>query len=57
MAALTTLTLAQKLALGNALTNAGKLVLSELQHSPVNGQANATAVLAATKTLLDGAQG
>lgn len=57
MASLTSLTLNQKQALGNALTNAGKLVLDELQHSPVNGQANATAVLAATKTLLDAAQG
>lgn len=56
MAALTTLTLNQKQALGNSLVNAGKLVLSELQHSPVNGQANAAAVLAATKVLLDAAQ-
>lgn len=57
MAALTTLTLNQKQALGNALINAGKLVLNELQHKPTNHQAVTTAALAATKTLLDGAQG
>lgn len=57
MAALTTLTLNQKQALANALENAAKLVYSEMQHSPVNDPANATAVLAATKVLLDGAQG
>jgi hypothetical protein len=57
MAALTTLTLAQKQALANALSNAAKLVYNELQHKPTNGQAATTAALAATKVLLDGAQG
>lgn len=57
MAALTTLTLNQKLALANSLQAAAALVYKEVQHSPVNSPALATAQLAATKTLLDAAQG
>ena len=57
MAALTTLTLNQKLLLANSLQAAAALVYAEVQHSPINAPALATAQLAATKVLLDGAQG
>lgn len=57
MAALTTLTLNQKLLLANSLTAAAALVHAEVQHSPTNGQVKTTAQLAATKVLLDAAQG
>lgn len=57
MAALTTLTLEQKQLLANSLVTAGKLVFNELQHQPTNSQDVTTAQLAATKVLLDAAQG
>lgn len=57
MAALTTLTLEQKQLLANSLQAAAALVYAEVQHSPTNRPAVTTAQLAATKVLLDAAQG
>lgn len=57
MAALTTLTLEQKQLLANSLQNAAAIVYNELQHQPTNSQDVSTAQLAATKVLLDAAQG
>ena len=57
MAALTTLTLNQKQLLANSLQAAAALVYAEVQHKPTNNPTLTTAQLAATKVLLDGAQG
>lgn len=57
MAALTTLTSGAKLLLANSLQAAAALVYAEVQHSPTNYPALTTAQLAATKVLLDAAQG
>lgn len=57
MAALTTLTLSQKLVLANSLQAAASLVYAQVQNQPIGYPALATAQLAATKTLLDAAQG
>ena len=57
MAALNTFTLDQKQVLANSLEAAAKAVFNNVQASPVNYQAAVTAQLAATKLLLDAAQG
>ena len=57
MAALSTLTQAQKRVLANSLQAAAALVYKEVQHSPINYPADASAQVAATKVLLDQAQG
>lgn len=57
MAALNTLTLNQKQLLANSLQAAATAVYREVQNSPVGFQATTTAQLAATKVLLDAAQG
>lgn len=57
MAALGTLTLNQKLVLANSLQAAAALVYAQVQKSPIDSPALATAQLAATKALLDTAQG
>lgn len=57
MAALNTLTLDQKQALANSLQNAAALVYKNVQRKNVEYAADVTAQLAATKVLLDAAQG
>lgn len=57
MAALQTLTLDQRQVLANSLQAAAAAVYANVQRTPVNGAAAITTQLAATKTLLDAAQG
>lgn len=57
MAALNTLTLDQRQTLANSLQNAAALVYKNVQRSNVEYAADVTAQLAATKVLLDAAQG
>lgn len=57
MAALQTLTIPQRQALANSLTAAAAVVSQNVQRTPVNYAASVTAQLAATKVLLDAAQG
>lgn len=57
MAALSTLTVTQRYALANSLQNAAALVYKNIQRNGVEYAADVTAQLAATKVLLDAAQG
>lgn len=57
MAALNTLTVDQRQVLANSLQQAANLVYKNVQRNGVEYTADVTAQLAATKVLLDAAQG